>query len=282
VAPRPRVASNRDGRRETTVGRLPPNRRSDKAGFVPAMFTDRRGGPPSDQEFEQALAGLREQLSELQLPQIAHGRRAIILFEGPEGAGKKAALRQLTAAFDPCHFAVHWTRHERRESGEGHWLARFWRQLPSAGNSAIFFRGWYRRVLDDRIFGRTDDNAVARIFDEINEFEAQQRDYGTLIVKLYFDVAPEVQQPRLRERASNPWGKIAQRGEMIDVSDPLYATALKALRAYSDTRWSPWRMIDGNDERSATLDALAAIADAWAEAMPAEPPHLIENPIRVA
>ena len=46
-------------------------------------------------------------LGELQLPQIAHGRRAIILFEGPEGAGKKDALKQLAAAFDPCHFVVH-------------------------------------------------------------------------------------------------------------------------------------------------------------------------------
>ena len=53
------------------------------------------------------LRALREHLAELQLPQIAHGRRAIILFEGPEGAGKKYALKQLAAAFDPCHFAVH-------------------------------------------------------------------------------------------------------------------------------------------------------------------------------
>ena len=39
--------------------------------------------------------------------------------------------------------------------------------------------------------------ALPRAFDEINEFEAQQRDYGTLIVKLYFDVSAEVQEQRL-------------------------------------------------------------------------------------
>jgi polyphosphate kinase 2 (PPK2 family) len=43
-------------------------------------------------EYLAALAALREQLRELQLPQIAHGRRAIIIFEGPDGAGKKYAL----------------------------------------------------------------------------------------------------------------------------------------------------------------------------------------------
>ena len=232
---------------------------------------------------EQAvLTALREHLGELQLPQIAHGRRAIIIFEGPPGSGKKAALRQLAAAFDPCHYAVHSVHHERREAAEGHWLARFWRQLPGAGDTTIFFRSWYRRVLDDRILGRVEKKALARAFDEINEFEAQQRDYGTLIVKLYFDVSAEVQEERLRERSMNPWRRLAGKDETVSVSDPVYAKALSDLRANSDTRWSPWRMIDGDDEHAAVVAALTAVADAWAEAMPAEPPLLVGAPVRAA
>src|SRR6476660_1441192 len=111
-------------------------------------------------ELDAELAALRDQLAELQLPQIAHGRRAIILFEGPEGSGKKHALRQLAAAFDPCYFAVHCTRHDRREASEGHWLARFWRQLPAAGDTSVFLRSWYRRVLDDRVLGRVDEKTA--------------------------------------------------------------------------------------------------------------------------
>jgi hypothetical protein len=65
----------------------------------------------------------------------------------------------------------------------------------------------------------------------------------------------------------------------MKVSDPAYADALKDLRRNSDTRWSPWRMIDGNDEAAATIAALSAIADAWGEAMPAEPPHIVNDPI---
>jgi len=94
------------------------------------------------QDATLSLSALREQVAELQVPQIAHGRRAIILFEGPDGAGKKAALKQIAAAFDPCHFAVHSTGYDRREASEGHWLARFWRQLPSAGRTSIFFKSW--------------------------------------------------------------------------------------------------------------------------------------------
>lgn len=228
-----------------------------------------------------ALAVLRDQLGDLQLPQIAHGRRAIILFEGPEGSAKKAALRQLCAAFDPCHCAVHHSGYDRREASHGHWLARFWAQLPSAGNTAIFFHSWYRRVLDDRLLGRVDEESLPRAFDEINEFEAQQRDYGTLIVKLYFDVSAEVQRQRLNQRIASPWHRPGH-DEPVSVADPGYAKALHELRKNSDTRWSPWKVIDANDERRSTLAALEAIADAWSKAMPLEPPHLVPNVNRVA
>jgi len=223
---------------------------------------------------DSALAALREQLGELQLPQIAHNRRAIILLEGPDGSGKKAALRQLAAAFDPCHVAVHNVQFDRREAADGHWLARFWRELPKAGNTAIFFRSWYRRVLDDRVLGRVDEEAVARSFDEINEFEAQQRDYGTLILKLYFEVSADVQQERLAMRSANPW-RPARRDPPVSVADPAYVQAFAELMKNSDTRWSPWKLIDADDERRSTLTALEAVADAWSKAMPAEPPHVV-------
>ena len=217
---------------------------------------------------------MRADLSELQLPQIVHGRRAIILFEGPQGAATNQALRQLAAAFDPCQYVVHNISYDRRQSSEGHWLARFWRALPAAGCTSIFFRSWYRRVLDDA--------ALTRAFDEINEFEAQQRDYGTLIVKLYFDVAPEVQEQRLRQRAADPWLGVLRNDDIINVRDPGYRQALDDLKMLTDTRWSPWRFIDGNDEDHAAAAALAAVAEAWEKAMPAEPPRLVNAPNQAA
>jgi len=236
------------------------------------------GGRVGGAELGSALSAMREHVGELQLPQIAHGRRAIILFEGVPGSAKKYALRQLAAAFDPCHFVVHSTAYDRREANEGHWLARFWRQLPSAGNTSIFFRSWYRRVLDDRLLGRTPEESVARVFDEINEFEAQQRDYGTLLVKLFFDVSADVQEQRLAQRRRNPWRSSRGDEDSIRADDPAYQRNLEELRANTDTRWSPWRTIDGDDEQQAALAVLETIAEAWSKAMPSEPPRLVGSP----
>ena len=191
-------------------------------------------------------------------------------------------MKQIAGAFDPCHFAVHATSYDRREASEGHWLARFWRQLPSAGRTSIFFRSWYRRVLEDRILGRIPEESVARAFDEINEFEAQQRDYGTLILKLYFTVDADVQERRLTERSRSAWRGKPASDDALRVSDGAYPRAFDDVMAHSNTRWSPWRMIDGNDETAASIAALEAIADAWSSAMPSEPPHLIGASGRVA
>ena len=57
------------------------------------------GGSDHQAEAGAALTALRDHLRELQLPQIACGRRAIIIFEGPAGAGKKTALRHLASQY---------------------------------------------------------------------------------------------------------------------------------------------------------------------------------------
>ena len=223
---------------------------------------------------------LRARLARAQLAQVAHGRRMIILFEGPDGAGKKAALRELAATLDPCHLAVHCVHRERRASADGHWLARFWRQLPAAGQTVMFLRSWYRRVLDERLSGEVEGKLLARAFDEINEFEAQQRDYGTLLVKLYFTADPAVQAQRLALRAHDPW--YADSAVELDSTNPGYNQALEDLRDNSDTRWSPWTFIDGSDPSAAAGSALAAVLAACETAIPLEPPHVVKDGERAA
>ena len=237
---------------------------------------------PTGADHEGNLALLRAELAAAQMAQVAHRRRALVLFEGLEASGKKFALKQLGNAFDPCHFNVVCVRRDRREAADGHWLARFWRELPAAGQSVLFYRSWYRRVLDDRLVGQVGDKDIARAFDEINEFEAQQRDYGTLIVKLYFDVSATVQAERLAERAANPWHAALRYEVPLAADHPGYVQALEDLRDNSDTRWSPWRIIDGNDQERAAVEALEAVLDAYRAAMPSEPPQLVRTGGRAA
>jgi polyphosphate kinase 2 (PPK2 family) len=249
---------------------------------VPIELTEFERGEPFNGDADAAIASLQDRLALLQTSQIVHRKRAIILFEGWIASGKRAALRKLAGSWDPSHFRVHSVGGADEADDERHWLAPFWSRLPAAGDTTIFFRSWYRRIIEQRVFGKASDKAWARACDEVNEFEAQQRDHGTLIVKLFFHVSAEKQLERLNERREDPWEQHLLTQE--DVSGlghrDRIAEAVHETFRNTDTRWAPWQVIDGNDLTSGTIAALTAIADVYEKAMPAEPPEVGEKVVQ--
>jgi len=243
---------------------------------VPIDLTQFERGEPFPGDAAVALAALQDRLARLQLAQIVHRKRAIILFEGWIGSGKKSALRRLVGAWDPTHVRVVNVGGADEAEDERHWLAPFWSCLPAAGHTAIFYRSWYRRIVEERVAGRIDDKRWARANDEVNEFEAQQRDHGTLIAKLFFHVSAERQREALTARQQDPWQRhllpenaisdLGKRDQTVEV--------LHNLFKQTHTRWAPWRVIDGNGEIGGSIAALTAIADQLEKALPAEPPAL--------
>ena len=243
---------------------------------MPIDLTKFERGEPFAGDAAEALNALGDRLARLQLAQIVHRKRAIILFEGWTGSGKRAALKTLVGSLDPTHVRVLSVGGANEADDDRHWLAPFWRNIPAAGDTTIFYRSWYRRIVEDRVAGRLDDKRWARACDEVNEFEAQQRDHGTLMVKLFFHVTAERQAANLQARQKDPWRRhllsqeavagLSQRDRNLEVLHDLFA--------HTDTRWAPWQVVDSNDEMGGCLGALTAIADQMEKAMPAEPPAM--------
>lgn len=238
-------------------------------------LTDFERGDPFKGDVAGALAALQHRLARTQLSQIVHQRRAIIVIEGSEGGGKREFVKMLGAALDPTHFAVTTVSPDRRRARDGHWLARFWARLPEAGHSAIFYHSWYRRVLEDKLLGLVGDKEWKRAFDEINEFESQQRDYGTLIVKLFFHITDETQARRVAEREADEWRRhlVGPEEFRTPQARAAYRASLIQMLAQTDTRWAPWSMIDANDRDSAQVAALTSIAAGLEKALPQAPPE---------
>lgn len=219
-----------------------------------------------------------ERLAALQLAQIVHRRRAIILFDGLDGAGRRGALRSLAANFDPCHVT---TFPFEPADGERHWLTRYWASLPRVETTALFHGSWYREVAEQRAHGRLTDKAWARRGDEINEFEAQQRDDGTLIVKLFLHVTPQVQADRLAAREADPWRRWLQPLDERQAPREPQLAAWTELLAATDTRWAPWTLIDANGADAGAGAALAAVANSLAKAIPLDPPESADKVVPI-
>ena len=249
---------------------------------MPIELTNFERGEPFNGDAEEAIASLQQRLARLQLSQIVHRKRAIILFEGWTGSNKKSILKRLVGALDPTHAQVISVAGSDESDDDRHWLAPFWGSLPAAGDTTIFYRSWYRRVVEQRVHGGLDEKRWARACDEINEFEAQQKDHGTLIAKLFFHVTAEKQAANLRERQEDPWMrhlrtnepllKLGQRDMALEVLHDFFG--------HTNTRWAPWNIVDANDSAAGCISALTILADLMEKAMPAEPPAVPETVVQ--
>ena len=239
---------------------------------MPIDLSQSGQGDPISSDSDATLTALRDRIAVAQVSQVARGGRAIIVLEGLEGSLKTAVIRQLAAALDPRFFKTLTVTPDRRRSGEGHWLARFWTDLPAQGCTALYFNSWYRRVLEERVLGLVEQNEWTRAYDEINEFEAQQRDYGTLIVKLFFHVTEGIRARRLTERAEDERAIVTDSAAEFRTSAlrPAYDDALTQMLAQNNLRWSPWTVIDADQSVPAMISALTAVADAFGKAFPKE------------
>ena len=241
---------------------------------MPIELTDAGRGAPFTGDYEAELIALQNRLARLQRAQLVYRRRALIIFEGWEGSGVRATLKRLVGALDPCFVSTHWVRPREEMDRDRHWLAPFWAQLPSGGGTSLFLRSWHHLLAEAHAAGQVDDDRFARHCDEINEFEAQQGDHETIVIKLFFDVSAEMQADRLAERRADPWKRLLTAGgEQSSQQRAATRDSWNAQFRQTDTRWAPWTLIDGNDKRGARIAALTAIADRLERALPSEAPH---------
>jgi len=245
---------------------------------VPIELTEFERGEPFSGDADAAITAVQERIARLQLAQIVHRRRTILLFEGWAGSSRKATLKTLVGALDPTH--VHVVDAAADETDDDrHWLAGFWSRLPSAGDTSIFYGSWYRRLVEERVLGSLEDKRWARGCDEINEFEAQQRDHGTMIVKLFFHVTAERQAASLQRCQEDPWLRHL-RDHQPAIGLGMRDQAMEAwqdILRQTDTRWAPWQVIDDNDPVAGSIATLTLIADQMERAMPADPPAVGET-----
>lgn len=237
-------------------------------------LTDYEKGAAYKGDYEADLAALQKRLAHLQVAHIVHRKRAVVLFEGWDASGKGGAIQRLTARWDPRYCDVWPIAAPSAQEQARHFLWRFWQRLPADGTIAVFDRSWYGRVLVERVEGLIAKKEWNRGYDEINEFEAQQKDSGTPIIKLFLHVTQDEQDARLKARLEHPWKRWKTGAEDFRNRDKRagYLDAIHDMFEHTDTRWAPWRVIDGNDKKSARIAALDYIADRLERHVPTDPP----------
>lgn len=217
-----------------------------------------------DDVYEHALKARQAKLGELCRRLHFEGKAALILFEGPDAAGKGGAIRRLTAAMDARDYRVIQVAAPTDEERAQHYLWRFWRHVPQAGRLTIFDRSWYGRVLVERIerFARSDE--WGRAFDEINHFEKQLTDSGLVLVKFWIHISKDEQFRRFKEREAisyKKWKLTPEDWRNRNKWDD-YGVAVDAMVARTSSATAPWTLVEGNDKRYSRIKVMDTVCNA--------------------
>lgn len=214
-------------------------------------------------DYKTRLIALQVRLGELGYQVYVQGRPLIIAFEGWDAAGKGGAIRRLTERLDPRGYVVHAISAPRGDDAEHPYLWRFWRRLPEAGQIAIFDRTWYGRVLVERIEGFCTEDEWRRAYREINQFERQLVDFGTILVKFWLHISEDEQLRRFEERRDTPyktWKLTDEDWRNRDKWEP-YTEAVEDMLLKTSTTVAPWTVVPANDKLHARVHVLQTVVD---------------------
>jgi AMP-polyphosphate phosphotransferase len=236
-------------------------------------------GEKYDGDYAEDLADLQKQLAEQQSLHILHKCRTLIVFEGWDAAGKGGAIKRLTANMDPRYFEVFPISAPTVEEKDKHFLWRFWNKLPRSEEIHILDRSHYGRVLVERVEEYCTEAEWRRGYDEINEFESQQVEIGTKLIKIFLHVTQSAQDEILKERLEEPakrW-KVTADDFRNRAKRDAYLAAYAEMFAQTDTRWAPWTVIDGNNQKAARIAVLRHILNELKSHVPQDFPEVTDE-----
>jgi polyphosphate kinase 2 (PPK2 family) len=214
-------------------------------------------------EYEPEVERLQRAAYALHVRNFVAGRRAILVFEGWDAAGKGGAIKRLTALMDPRGYKVWPIAAPRDHEKRNHYLWRFWYRLPEAGEIAIFDRSWYGRVLVERVEELATPAEWRRAYGEINAFEKMLTDDGVRILKFFLHIDRETQLERFRARTGDPLKryKIGPEDWRNRRKWRAYHAAVEEMFDRTHRPDAPWRVVAANDKRHARLEVLRAAID---------------------
>jgi PPK2 family polyphosphate:nucleotide phosphotransferase len=226
----------------------------------------------------------QDKLVRIQQAYLFNGRRAVVVFEGMDAAGKGGTIRRIAWAMDPRALKVWPIGAPNEIERKQHYLQRFWWRLPETTQIAVFDRSWYGRVLVERVEGFAKPEEWKRAYDEINEFEAQLVDDGVRVVKFFLHVSKDEQLKRLEERLRNPLKRWKLSFEDFRNREKWkdYVEAAEDMFARTSTKAAPWHVIPSDDKACARATVLDILAKRLANGLDLSSPPLDAKLLKAA
>ena len=215
----------------------------------------------SRERYREVFPELEVRLGACQRAARAAGVPVAIVFEGWDASGKGNLINRLTQALDPRGFKVHAISAPNEIERFYPWMQRFWRVLPGAGQLAIFDRSWYGRVLVERAEGLVPKREWRQAYEEIQEFERQLADAGTVLVKLWLHIDKDEQEERFRELEqveATAW-KVGKAEWKQHRQYDKWLELVEEMLQRTSTAQAPWTVVEAHQGRFARVKVFETV-----------------------
>jgi len=122
----------------------------------------------------------------------------------------------------------------------------------------IFDRSWYNRAGVEKVMGFCNDEEYWEFLRSCPYFERLLIGSGITLIKYWFSVSPEEQEKRFQARINDPT-KRWKLSPMDLKSRELwveYSKAKDEMFVYTDTKVSPWYVVEADDKKRARLNCI--------------------------
>jgi polyphosphate kinase 2 len=208
--------------------------------------------------YEKELRRLQIELVKLQEWVKFKGLKVVVIFEGRDAAGKGGTIKRITESLNPriCRVVALPAPTEREKT---QWFfQRYAAHLPAAGEIVLFDRSWYNRGGVDRVMGFCTQEEYDEFLRTCPEFERMLIRSGIILIKYWFSVSDEEQEHRFQARIDDPTKRwklspmdLQSRAKWVE-----YSRAKDEMFKYTDTKQSPWNVVNSDDKKRARLNCI--------------------------
>ena len=213
----------------------------------------------SKAEYDKELRRLQVELVRLQDWVVHRGLKVVIVFEGRDTAGKGGTIKRITAQLNPRHHRVVALGKPTERERTQWYFQRYVTHLPAAGEIVFFDRSWYNRAGVERVMGFCTEEEYDEFLRTCPEFERALIRSGIILIKYWLSLSPEEQERRFKARLKDETKRwkfspmdLESRARWVD-----YSEAKDEMFAYTDTKQSPWYVVEADSKRTARLNLIS-------------------------
>ena len=223
------------------------------SGSVPSRYSI------STKFYEKELERLQIELVKLQEWVKHKGLKIVVIFEGRDAAGKGGVIKRITEALNPRIARVEALPVPTEKEKTQWYFQRYVSRLPSAGEIVLFDRSWYNRAGVERVMGFCTEEEYREFLRSCPEFEKMLIRSGITLIKYWFSVSDEEQEKRFQDRIDDPtkrW-KLSPMDLQSRSRWSEYSRAKDEMFAYTDTKQSPWYVVNADIKKHARLNCIS-------------------------